>query len=207
MKKNLVITISREYGSGGGEIGRKLSQKLNIPCYDKELLTIAAKESGYCQEFFEKYDEKPIKSLSYFSYDNLGSSLPLGHKLFLEQFNLIQKIAEREACIFVGRAANYALKDKHDSVSVFVHADFETRRKRAVEQHGIDEAKSAKVVKKIDKERSSFYNFYTSMKWADARDFDICINTSKISIDEAVDIIIETVKRHYKDEQYSRLDM
>ena len=90
MKKNLIITISREYGSGGGEIGRRLSKALGIPCYDKELLTIAAKESGYCQEFFEKYDEKPIKTLSYFSYDQTMSSLPIGHQLFLKQFNIIQ---------------------------------------------------------------------------------------------------------------------
>ena len=200
MKKNLIITISREYGSGGGEIGRKLSKALGIPCYDKELLTIAAKESGYCQEFFEKYDEKPIKSLSYFSYDQTMSSLPLGHQLFLKQFNIIQDLAQKQSCIFVGRAANYALRDKFDSIDVFIHADFETRRERAVENHGIEEKKSAKTVKKIDKERTSFYNFYTSMKWGDARDFDLCINTSKIDIDEAVEIILETVKRHYKDE-------
>ena len=178
MKKNLIITISREYGSGGGEIGRKLSKALGIPCYDKELLTIAAKESGYCQEFFEKYDEKPIKSLSYFSYDQTMSSLPLGHQLFLKQFNIIQDLAQKQSCIFVGRAANYALRDKFDSIDVFIHADFETRRERAVENHGIEEKKSAKTVKKIDKERTSFYNFYTNMKWADARDFDLCINTS-----------------------------
>ena len=200
MKKNLIITISREYGSGGGEIGRKLSKALGIPCYDKELLTIAAKESGYCQEFFEKYDEKQIKSLSYFSYDQTMSSLPLGHQLFLKQFNIIQDLAQKQSCIFVGRAANYALRDKFDSIDVFIHADFETRRERAVENHGIEEKKSAKTVKKIDKERTSFYNFYTNMKWADARDFDLCINTSKITIDEAVEIILETVKRHYKDE-------
>ena len=200
MKKNLIITISREYGSGGGEIGRKLSKALGIPCYDKELLTIAAKESGYCQEFCEKYDEKPIKSLSYFSYDQTMSSLPLGHQLFLKQFNIIQDLAQKQSCIFVGRAANYALRDKFDSIDVFIHADFETRRERAVENHGIEEKKSAKTVKKIDKERTSFYNFYTNMKWADARDFDLCINTSKITIDEAVEIILETVKRHYKDE-------
>ena len=184
MKKNLIITISREYGSGGGEIGRRLSKALGIPCYDKELLTIAAKESGYCQEFFEKYDEKPIKTLSYFSYDQTMSSLPIGHQLFLKQFNIIQDLAEKESCIFVGRAANYALRDKFDS-------------ERAIEEHGIEEKKSAKTVKKIDKERTSFYNFYTSMKWGDARDFDLCINTSKIDIDEAVEIILATVKKHY----------
>ena len=200
MKKNLIITISREYGSGGGEIGRKLSKALGIPCYDKVSDSPWRDERGYCQEFFEKYDEKPIKSLSYFSYDQTMSSLPLGHQLFLKQFNIIQDLAQKQSCIFVGRAANYALRDKFDSIDVFIHADFETRRERAVENHGIEEKKSAKTVKKIDKERTSFYNFYTNMKWADARDFDLCINTSKITIDEAVEIILETVKRHYKDE-------
>ena len=95
---------------------------------------------------------------------------------------------------------NKALRDKFDSIDVFIHADFETRRERAVENHGIEEKKSAKTVKKIDKERTSFYNFYTNMKWADARDFDLCINTSKITIDEAVEIILETVKRHFIDD-------
>lgn len=196
MNEKVIITISREYGSGGGEIGRKLSEALNIPCYDKELLTVAAKESGYCKEFFEKYDEKPIKSLSYFSYDPTNSTLPLGHQLFLKQFNIIQSLAEKESCIFVGRAANYALKHKYKSIDVFIHSDFETRRKRAIQNHGIEESKSAKIVKKIDKERTSFYNFYTSMKWADARDFDLCIDTSKISIDDAVDLILSLVKKY-----------
>lgn len=199
MKKNLVITISREYGSGGGEIGRKLSKALDIPCYDKELLTIAAKESGYCQEFFEKYDEKPLKSLSYFSYDQTSSSLPLGHQLFLKQFNLIQNLAKKKSCIFVGRAANYALKEAVDSFDVYIYADFEARRQRAVREHGVEEKKSSKVVKKIDKERKSFYNFYTSMKWGDVKDFDICINTTDMDIDDAVAIILEAVKRHYKE--------
>ena len=123
--------------------------------------------------------------------------IPIGHQLFLKQFNIIQDLAEKESCIFVGRAANYALRDKFDSIDVFIHADFETRRERAIEEHGIEEKKSAKTVKKIDKERTSFYNFYTSMKWGDARDFDLCINTSKIDIDEAVEIILATVKKHY----------
>ena len=200
MKDKFVITIGREYGSGGGEIGRQLSKYFDIPCYDKELLTIVAKESGYCKEYFEKFDEKPLKVLSYFGYDANTSTLPINHQLFLKQFNLIQKLASEKSCIFVGRAADYALRDYDNVVNIFIHADFETRRERAVENHGIEEKKSAKTVKKIDKERTSFYNFYTNMKWADARDFDLCINTSKITIDEAVEIILETVKRHYKDE-------
>ena len=123
--------------------------------------------------------------------------------LSLQRFNTSDfrwVISNNKSCIFVGRAANYALRDKFDSIDIFIHADFETRRQRAIEEHGIEEKKSAKTVKKIDKERTSFYNFYTSMKWGDARDFDLCINTSKISIDEAVEIILEAVKRHYKQE-------
>ena len=198
MKKNLIITISREYGSGGGEIGRKLSKALGIPCYDKELLTIAAKESGYCQEFFEKYDEKPIKSLSYFSYDQTMSSLPLGHQLFLKQFNIIQDLAQKQSCIFVGRAANYALRDKFDSIDVFIHADFEFRRKRAIEEHGILSQKSASIVKKIDKERSSYYKYYTDSSWGDAKNYHICLDTGFMGIDEAVRIIIDFIERKYK---------
>ena len=102
MKDKFVVTIGREFGSGGGEIGRRLSTYFNIPCYDKELLTLVAKESGYCKEYFEKYDEKPLKVLSYFGYDTNVSTLPINHQLFLKQFNLIQKLASEKSGLQIG---------------------------------------------------------------------------------------------------------
>ena len=198
MKERFVITIGREYGSGGGEIGRRLSKYFDIPCYDKELLTMVAKESGYCKEYFEKYDEKPLKVLSYFGYNTNSSTLPINHQLFLKQFNLIQKLARESSCIFVGRAADYALKDFDNVVNIFIHADFEFRRKRAINNHNIKTEDSASIVKKIDKERSSYYKYYTDTSWGDSKNYHICLNSSFIGIDECTKIIIDFIERKFK---------
>ena len=198
MKDKFIITISREYGSGGGEIGRRLAKYFDIPCYDKELLTMVAKESGYCKEYFEKYDEKPWKVLSYFGYDPCSNALPINHQLFLKQFKLIQKLANENSCIFVGRASNYALKDYHNVINVFIHGDFEFRRKRAIIEHGVKEEISTSVVKKIDKERASYYKYYTDSYWGDAKNYHLCLDTSFIGIDEAVRIIIDFIEKRYK---------
>ena len=198
VKDKFIITIGREYGSGGGEIGRRLSKYFNIPCYDKELLTIVAKESGYCKEYFEKYDEKPLKVLSYFSYDTSVNTLPINHQLFLKQFNLIQKLANKESCIFVGRAADYALKDFDNVINIFIHGEFEFRRQRAISEHNIAPEKSASIVKKIDKERASYYKYYTDSYWGNANNYHICLDTSFIGIDEATRIIIDFIERRYK---------
>lgn len=198
MKAKFVITISREYGSGGGEIGRRLSDYFNIPCYDKELLTIVAKESGYCKAYFEKYDEKPLKVLSYFGFDGCSNTLPINHQLFLKQFNLIQKLASEQSCIFVGRASNYALKEFNNVINIFIHGDFEFRRKRAIVEHNVPEEISASTVKKIDKERASYYKYYTDSYWGDAKNYHLCLDTSFIGIDEAVRMIIYFIEKKYK---------
>lgn len=198
MKNKFVITIGREYGSGGGEIGRRLAKYFDIPCYDKELLTIAAKESGYCKEYFEKYDEKPLKVLSYFGYESYSNTLPINHQLFLKQFHLIQKLASESSCIFVGRASDYALKEFDNVVNIFIHGDFEFRRKRAIIEHKVNEDISASIVKKIDKERASYYKYYTDSYWGDAKNYHLCLDTSFIGIDEVVRIIINFIEKRYK---------
>ena len=195
MKDKFVITIGREYGSGGGEIGRRLSKYFGIECYDKELLTLVAKES---KEYFEKYDEKPLKVLSYFGFDSCTNSLPINHQLFLKQFNLMQKLAQKQSCIFIGRAANYALRDFDNVVNIFVHGDFEFRRQRAIHEHGIKEEVSKNVVKKIDKERASYYKYYTDYTWGDSKHYHICLDTSFMGIDEATRIIIDFVEKKFK---------
>ena len=145
-----------------------------------------------------KFDEKPLKVLSYFGYDANTSTLPINHQLFLKQFNLIQKLASEKSCIFVGRAADYALRDYDNVVNIFIHADFEFRRKRAIEEHGILSQKSASIVKKIDKERSSYYKYYTDSSWGEAKNYHICLDTGFMGIDEAVRIIIDFIERKYK---------
>ena len=200
MNGNYVITIGREFGSGGREIGRILAEKLNIKCYDKELLALSAKESGLSEELFKFNDEKPTNSFLYslvmdtYSMGYSGSSymdVPMNQKIFMAQYECIKKLAEQESCIIVGRCADYALKDMPGLVSVFISADMDFKIKRVIEMYGCDEVKAKDIINKTNKKRASYYNYYTSKKWGDARSYDLCINTSKVSVDDAVDLILK----------------
>ena len=152
MDERTVITIGREFGSGGHEIGMKLAEKLGIKCYDKELLELAAKESGLCEELFASQDEKPTNSFLYslvmdtysLGYTNSYVDMPINHKVFLAQFDAIKKLAERESCVIVGRCADYLLKDEPGCYRVFIHADKDFRIKRAKEEYGFSKDSEAK---------------------------------------------------------------
>ena len=195
-----IYTIGREFGSFGKQVGEALAQKLGIKLYDKELLQQAAKDSGFCEEIFVNHDEKPTNSFLYSlvmdTYSSGGYStapfmdMPLNHKVFLAQFDSIKKIAESESCVIVGRCADYALENNPDCISIFVRADFEDRIKRISERLNISENKAKDLIHKEDKQRASYYNYYTSKKWGDARSYDLCINTSQISVEDAADFII-----------------
>ena len=167
MKKNFVITIGRQYGSGGRNIGQKLAQALQIPCYDKELLTIAAKESGFSEEILRTMDEKPTGSFLYSLVAGTygGSQLPLNHKLFLAQFEAIRNIASKNSCVIIGRCADYALEDYDvNCISVFIHGDLKKRVEYAVKEYGIAAEKAEDTVCKTDKQRASYYGFYAGKK-------------------------------------------
>ena len=195
-----IYTIGREFGSFGKQVGEALAQKLGIKLYDKELLQQVAKDSGFCEEIFENHDEKPTNSFLYSlvmdTYSSGGYStapfmdMPLNHKVFLAQFDSIKKIAESESCVIVGRCADYALENNPDCISIFVRADIEDRIKRISERLNISENKAKDLIHKEDKQRASYYNYYTSKKWGDARSYDLCINTSQISVEDAADFII-----------------
>lgn len=197
---NKIYTIGREFGSGGKIVGLKLAEKLGIKCYDKELLTAAAKESGFCEEIFENHDEKPTNSFLYslvmdtYSVGGYTSApfldMPLNHKVFLAQFDTIKKIAERESCVIVGRCADYALAENTDALNVFIHADMEYRIKEVASKLNIPENKAKDVIHKNDKQRASYYNYYTSKKWGDSRSYNLTLDTSRIGLEECVDIII-----------------
>ncbi len=153
---NLVITIGRQFGSGGRQIGRLLSEKLGIPYYDKEILAEAAKESGICEEILEHHDEKPTGSLLFSlvtgvqMHGNLGGAymdMPLNHKIFLAQFDANRRLASEGGCIIVGRCADYVLRDKPNAVKLFVKADMRQRMERAVAVHGVDIAKAEDYVR------------------------------------------------------------
>ena len=198
---NAVYTIGREFGSGGLVIGKALAERLGINFYDKELLQRAAKDSGFCQEIFENHDEKPTNSFLYslvmdtYSAGSYSSAplldMPLNHKAFLAQFESIKKIAEQESCVIVGRCADYALADNPDCINVFIHAEIEDRIKWISKRLNITENKAKDTIQKKDKQRASYYNYYTSKKWGDSRSYDLSLNTSKLSVDDCVEMIIK----------------
>ena len=205
---NHIYTIGREFGSGGYEVGRMLAERLGIKLYDKELLAQAAKSSGFCKEIFENHDEKPTSSFLYslvmdtYSGGSYSSApfldMPLNHKVFRAQFDTIKKIAEQESWVIVGRCADYALADTPDCLNIFVHAEMEDRISWISKRKDLTENKARDLIQKTDKQRASYYNYYTCKKWGDSRSYDLCLNTSKISKEACVDMILEFRNRMNK---------
>lgn len=202
MKTNTIITIGRQYGSAGRQIGRVLAEELGIKCYDKELLERAAKESGLCEELFENHDEKPTNSFLYslvmdtysFGYSSSGfSDMPMNHKIFLAQFDAIKKLAGEGPCVMVGRCADYALADWNDCFSIFVHADLDWRINRIASKHGKTPKEAKDMITKTDKSRASYYNYYTNKKWGSADSYNLCLDSSKLGIDGTAKAIIEAI--------------
>ena len=199
MSCNNIITITRQFGSGGHDIGKALADKLNIPFYDKELISLAAKESGICPEVFENVDEKATNSLMYslsvglYNYGNGFSTmgdLPVNDRLYILQHKIIKELAEKGPFVVVGRCADYVLKDKPNVLKVFIYASMDSRIKRAVDRHEIDPARAKQAVLKTDKNRANYYSFYSGEKWGLADNYDLCINTTYLSTEQAVDIIV-----------------
>ena len=197
--RDYVYTIGREFGSDGKNVGFALAEKLGIKCYDKELLDRAAKESGICQELFEHHDERPTNSFLYslvmdtYSMSGYTSApfvdMPLNHKVFLAQFEAIKKIASEGPCVLVGRCADYALSDNPNCINAFVHADLDYRIENMKKRFGMNEKQAKDTLAKKDKQRASYYNYYTNKKWGDAESYDICINSSKFGVDGCVKAI------------------
>lgn len=193
-----VITISRQYGSGGREVGKKLAEKFGIPFYDNELIALAAKESGFAEAAFARAEEKATNSLLYsiamgmnaYGNQDFGfSSLSLDDKIFLAQSNIIRKVAEEGPCVIVGRCADYILKDKTNVVHVFVYAGLDFRIDRATKLYGISKEKAAEEVLKFDKRRANYYNYHTSEKWGTIFNYDVSVRTDFAGIDHAVKIV------------------
>lgn len=203
MSGNTIITIGRQYGSAGRQIGRALAEKLGIPCYDKELLDRASKDSGLCQELFENHDEKPTNSFLYslvmdtysFGYSSAAfSDMPINQKVFLSQFETIKNIAAEGPCVIIGRCADYALADNENCFSVFVHADLKTRVRRVAGIYNLTDAKAKDKIVKTDKRRASYYNYYTSKRWGEAESYDMCLDSGKFGIDGCVDMLLQAIK-------------
>ena len=201
--EQFIITIGRQFGSGGRAIGEQLAKKLGVSFYDKELISLAAKESGMNPEVFNNVDEKAANSLLYslsMGMYNFGSGfsamgdLPVNDKLYLLQHKIIKEIAEKESCVIVGRCADYVLRDHPNCVNVFFYADMEFRKNEAVKKHGIDAARAEHIINKTDKSRANYYSFYSGQKWGMTENYDLCINSAKLSEDKIVDLIVEYIR-------------
>jgi len=198
MKTNTIITIGRQFGSAGREIGQKIAEDLGIKLYDKEMLARAAKESGICEEIFETHDEKPTNSFLYslvmdtysMGYSgNTYTDMPINHKVFLAQFDAIKKIADEGPCILVGRCADYALESYNNVVSVFIHADLDSRIRRIARIYDLPDNKAKDMILKTDKKRASYYNYYTNKKWSDAESYELCLNSGELGVNGTAEVI------------------
>lgn len=204
MYKNTVITIGRQYGSGGREIGKKVSEILGISYYDDELISLAAKSSGINSETLSDVDEKATNSLLYTlamggslfgGNAALAYEMPINDKLYIAQSDVIKDIAKREACVIIGRCADYVLKDYPSVINLFIYAELEKRAKRVAERREITEAKAKDIIIKTDKQRANYYNYYTSRKWGRIENYDLCIDSGRIGCDKAAEVIAEYVNR------------
>ena len=198
-----VITIGRQFGSGGREIGEKLSKAYGINYYDRELLTRAAKESGFCEEILQNHDERPTNSFLYnlvidtYSFGYNSSSfvdMPISQKVFLAQFDTIKKVAEEGPCVIVGRCADYALEGRDNVINLFIYADEDFKIRRVMDIYDLDENKARDMINKKDKQRQSYYNYYINRKWGKADTYDLCINSSVLGIDGSVKLIKQFVE-------------
>lgn len=197
MDKKLLLTIGRQYGSGGHEIGERLSKELNIDLYDKEILLGATKQSGIDQKIIESFDEKPTNSFLYSlvmgtrSGKNIPGEyeIPLPGKIFLAEFDSIKKIAEEKSGIFIGRCADYALKDYDNCVSIFIYAPLEERIERIKQRQNVSANDAAEIIRRTDKQRASYYNYYTTRKWGNIDSYQVCIDSSLCGIEGTVGVI------------------
>lgn len=193
MKK--IITITRQFGSGGREIGRKLAEAYDIPFYDNEIISQAAKDTGFAEAAFERAEDKASNSLLYsiamgmnvFSSQDVGfSGLSLDDRIFLAQSKVIRDVAEKGPCVIVGKCADYILKDKENVVNLFISATLDFRIRRAVEVDGVAEAKSAETVMKKDKSRANYYKYHSGQRWDNVLNYDMAIRSDLCGIDGTV---------------------
>ncbi|HCK88506.1 MAG TPA: cytidylate kinase [Erysipelotrichaceae bacterium] len=185
-----IITISRQFGSGGRTIGKKLAAELGIPCYDSEIIAEIAKKSGFDQDYVRENSE-------YTSETGLFAALSgvdfYGHsnrdEIWITQCRVIRELAEEGPCVIIGRCADYVLKEDHDLLKVFIYSDMESRAKRIVEQYGESNVNPEKRLKDKDKRRAAYYELYTDQKFGDFNNYDLCLNSGTIGLDKCVDII------------------
>ncbi len=188
---NRIITISREFGSGGRTVGKRVAEKLGIPCYDAELVNKIAEESGYAKEYVEEQGEYTSGGWLSTILSDRSNGLTNQDRLWSIQSRVITELAEQGPCVIVGRCADYVLREKADCLTVFIHASLEKRAERIVKEYGETDESPEDRVKDKDKRRESYYRFYTDMKFGDARHYDLCLDSGELGIDKCVDIIAQ----------------
>ena len=205
MDKKIIITIARQYGSGGREIGEKVAKKLGITLYDKQLITDAATKGNLDENVSKMADDSAANSLLYTlamgsnvlgTTMHFGYKMPLNDKLFILQSEIIKEKAKEESCVIIGRCADYVLRDEENVLRIFVYGDLDHRQARIQERH--PELKSSQlidVINKTDKRRSSYYNFYTGNKWGKYDNYDLAINSSTLGLDGSADLIVACAKK------------
>lgn len=205
MKKNYVITIGRQLGSGGKLLGEKLSQKLEIPCYDKELINIASRESGLGKEFFEKADEQSSHGFfsSFFGFrsgymGDVTNNYLSNEILFKIQSDVIKELAQKSSCIFVGRCADYILRDQKRLISIFINADIEDRVKVLSQQDNtLTEKEIRTLIEQADKRRAGYYNYFSNKIWGMSTSYNLCFNSSVFDINDIVTFIEQQIKTQF----------
>ena len=191
----MIITIGRQHGSSGREIARLLAEKLNYKCYDKEIVDEAANHSDFSRDLIDAFDEKRMSAfILHAGGYGLNENFRLNMQVVSAQFDAMRNIAEKGNCIFVGRCADYILRDHDDLVSVFILGDMDERLKCLERRQGLDETEARKKIKEVDKERSSFYRYYSDQTWGDAQNYDMCINSSKLGVEGTVQVILDYIK-------------
>jgi cytidylate kinase len=205
MNKNYIITIGRQLGSGGKRVGELLSQKLNISCYDKELIQLASRESGLGKEFFEKADEKSSFSFlgNYFGFrsgvvgSSSGTNYLCNETLFKIQSDVIKELAEKESGIFVGRCADYILREHPRCLKIFICADLKDRMEQISQDHNITPKEAKLLIEQTDKKRAAYYNYYSNKVWGMATTYDFCFNSSALSIEEIASFIEDYINNKF----------
>ena len=200
---NTIITIGRQFGSGGFLVGERLAKRLGFGFFDKELLNLASKESGLSAEFFEQADEK--RRFGFFGqlfrlgksaiHGDMDNSYLTNDTLFQIQSDVIRDLAEKQSCVFVGRCADYILRENPNCLHIFITANLDDRIVRVAERQHLPLDAAKNLLEKADKNRAAYYNFYTDKTWGAAESYHLCINTSALGIDETVELIKSIVKK------------
>lgn len=203
MKNNLVITIGREYGSGGREVGKKLALRLGIAFYDRELITRAAKKTGFDEAMFEQLDKRATNSFLYSltMFGTVGTNgMSLTDQLYLAQANVIRELADMGPCVVVGRCADHVLREYGNRFDFFITGSMEDREARLRSgDYEITGKTIPSALEKMDKQRATYYNYYTGQVWGKANHYDMCINAGRIGVDPAVELILNYIEKVRRD--------